>query len=246
MPIKLTIYGFREWFGSGVIALILLLIATYIALTVHFLTGCILCGVFVVFWLCIAAFFRDPARKIPSADNVLVSPADGVVRDIEITEFEQGNLFDNNQSKRIGIFLSVLDVHLNRAPCDFTVEAENYKKGAYHDARDLRASKENESMTISGTADIAGKTFGIAIKQISGAIARRIVCAVKINSRLKKGERFGMIKFGSRTELYLPIDPEIEVTVNLGDRVYAGSTVIARIIPDQPEIPKNNDDNVNK
>ena len=130
----------------------------------------------------------------------------------------------------MGIFLSVLDVHLNRAPAKATVLDSCYKPGRFHDARDPRASKENESNTLVCEAELAGgRKYPLLVKQISGAIAKRIVCAVVPGETLRKGERFGMIKFGSRTELYLPLCPEIELAVKVGDRVRAGSSVVARL-----------------
>ena len=128
---------------------------------------------------------------------------------------------------RIGIFLSVFDVHVNRAPCDMQVVFSAHKNGAYHDARNPDAIKENESLLLGGKGKIAGKEFPMAVKQISGAIARRIVCEADPGTELKKGERYGMIKFGSRTELYLPAKSNFEPQVNTGDRVTGGVTVIA-------------------
>ena len=129
---------------------------------------------------------------------------------------------------RIGIFLSVLDVHVNRAPCRMTVHFSIHKDGAYHDARDQRAVQENESQILGGIGEVCGRKFPVAVKQISGAIARRIVCPPEIGSVMSKGECYGMIKFGSRTELYLPVKSNFEPAVSVGDRVFGGETVIAR------------------
>ena len=129
---------------------------------------------------------------------------------------------------RIGIFLSVFDVHVNRAPCDLTVRFTCHKDGSYHDARDVRAIKENESLLLGAVGEIGGGKFPVAVKQISGAIARRIVCEAESGTVLKKGDCYGMIKFGSRTELYLPVKSNFEPAVNVGDRVFGGETVIAR------------------
>lgn len=230
MPIKLTKYGIREWLGSGVIALLLLGVNTYFSFANEAYSSSFwaVSGLIAIAWLCIAAFFRDPKRIIPGDQDALVSPADGVIRDIELIKNSEINCFHGKDTLRIGIFLSVLDVHLNRTPCDMHVEFEQYKKGKFHDARNPNASKENESMTIAGTGYVEGEEFPIAVKQISGAIARRIVCPVKIGDYFVKGQIYGMIKFGSRTELYLPATQDIQVQVKVGDRVFAGSTIVAR------------------
>lgn len=115
----------------------------------------------------------------------------------------------------------MLNVHVNRAPAELAVESKYYREGEYLDARNSECARRNEAMTIAGTASAAGKKFPMAVRQISGAIARRIVCPVEPGRQLKKGEVYGMIKFGSRTELYLPLDG-VEINVKVGDRVYGG------------------------
>ncbi|MBR2910566.1 MAG: phosphatidylserine decarboxylase family protein, partial [Lentisphaeria bacterium] len=177
--------------------------------------------------LAVAAFFRSPCRRIPANPLLIVSPADGTVKDI--VEVEDFNLPPfNGPAVRIGIFLSVLNVHVNRAPAEMTVENVSYREGEYLDARDEGAVQRNEAMTISGTAVADDKTFPVAIRQISGAIARRIVCPVKAGAKLEKGEIYGMIKFGSRTELYLPVG-RAEINVKVGDKVSGGSSVLATL-----------------
>ena len=236
----------KEWLGCGVIAFLLIAISMYLAFTFkYYITGWIFSGFVVLLWLCIAAFFRDPPREIPREPDILVSPADGVVKDIGSVDCVEIKCFEDGRARRIGIFLSVLNVHLNRAPCRMRVEYEQYKKGCFHDARDGRASKENESMTIGGISDMNGYNFPIAVKQISGAIARRIVCPVRIGQILEKGKIFGMIKFGSRTELFLPDSDDFEILVKEGDKVYAGSTPIARFkLPPDEECPDNSEHNI--
>ena len=170
-----------------------------------------------IVWLAVAAFFRDPVRAIPADPSLVLAPADGVVRDIELIKSESVSceelreLFHGQDMLRIGIFLSV-----------------------FHDARDAAAIKENESMIIGGTAKIGDVEFPVAVKQISGAIARRIVCPVEAGDAFKRGDRYGMIKFGSRTELYLPCKG-FEVAVKVGDPVCGGTDVLARILPDAKE-----------
>ncbi len=225
----LTKYGIREWGVSGMIALILIGAFCWLAYKACPVTGFVLAGLTFIIWAAVAAFFRVPNRKIPEAEELVVSPADGVVKDIEELEECDFDYFKGQKVVCIGIFLSVLDVHVNRAPCKMKVDFLKYKEGKFLDARDPKCGKENESMTIAGTGTVCGKEFPVAVKQISGAIARRIVCPVEEGRELVKGEIYGMIKFGSRTELYFPVDSGLEATVKIGDRVFAGSTVMAEM-----------------
>ncbi|NOU36538.1 MAG: phosphatidylserine decarboxylase family protein [Kiritimatiellaceae bacterium] len=226
---KLTKHGLREWLGGAVIALLLSLAWGWLAINVSRTAGCVLLGITWLLWLAVAAFFRVPDRKIIADPAALVSPADGVVRDIEEVEDHGIEIFAGQKLTRIGIFLSVLDVHVNRAPCDMEVKYRKYKEGRFLDARDNRCAKENESLLIAGTGSAGGRKFPVAIRQISGAIARRIVCIPQPGAVLKKGEIYGMIKFGSRTELYFPGESGITVCVRIGDKVRSGSTLMGRI-----------------
>ena len=230
----LTKYGRKEWMTATVLALFFLIVCIAMAILIDWRAGFSL-GVFTVLvWIAFVAFFRDPVRSIPVDGDVLVSPADGVVRDCELIPNgscgcpELADLFAGKDMLRIGIFLSVLDVHVNRAPCRMTVRFVRHQDGSYHDARDPRAIKENESLILGGTGEICGRKFPMAVKQISGAIARRIVCQAEAGSEFEKGFCYGMIKFGSRTELYLPVKSGFEPAVSVGDRVFGGETVIAR------------------
>lgn len=164
-------------------------------------------------------FFRDPHREIPSDERTVVSPADGTVFGIE--ELASTPHY-NGPCKRISIFLSVFNVHINRAPYDGTVESITYKRGQFRNAMGAATSELNEANTIRLNTPRGPMT----VRQIAGMVARRIVCKVEVGETLGKGERFGMIKFGSRTELYLPMDAEICVT--LKDKVKGGATVVAR------------------
>lgn len=230
----LTKYGRKEWLSATVLALFFLILCVALAILVDWRAGSSLAVFTVVVWACFAAFFRDPERVVPKNEDILVSPADGVVRDCELIPNsscdcpELAQLFDGKDMFRIGIFLSVLDVHVNRVPCDMTVKFVRHKNGKYYDARDTRAVKENESLILGGTGEICGKEFPMAVKQISGAIARRIVCQAEPGTKFEKGYCYGMIKFGSRTELYLPVKSNFEPAVSVGDRVFGGMTVIAR------------------
>lgn len=230
--IKLAKYGKREWMGGGIVALVLAAIGIAVARTLHGPTGWSIASIAVLAWVALAAFFRVPTRRITQEAMAILSPADGVVKDIEVVADHGIEPFAEQPLLRIGIFLSVLDVHVNRAPTDMEVSFRRYKEGRFHDARDPRCSKENESLLIAGTAWLAGKCFPVAVRQISGAIARRIVCEADPGDRLERGEIYGMIKFGSRTELFLPADGRIGPAVAIGSRVYSGTTVVARLQPE--------------
>ena len=170
------------------------------------------------------AFFRDPDRLVPSEQHAIVSPADGVVSDITEIEFHPGL---RGPAVRIGIFLSVFNVHVNRSPCDGTVLSVTYKKGKFINAmHHSAASDDNESNTIVLGEPETGRPIAV-VKQIVGLIARRIVCTAKVDERLSRGERLGMIKFGSRTELTLAGWLEPQVRVWVGQKVRGGSDVLA-------------------
>ena len=221
----LTRYGIREW-GSALAVSIILWAGCFVLFRYGFTrTAIVGAAIVLVLFLAFAAFFRNPRRRLPSDETMLVSPADGTVRDIEVVhDFELPPF--KGDALRIGIFLSVLNVHVNRTPAELAVINVNYRPGKYLDARDPKCGQENEAMTISGEATADGRTFPMAIRQISGAIARRIVCPVHPGRKLARGEVYGMIKFGSRTELYLPATG-FEVKVRIGDKVKGGQSVIA-------------------
>jgi phosphatidylserine decarboxylase len=175
---------------------------------------------FFLVFLCTVAFFRDPERAVPSDPNVIVAPADGAVMDIlELNE----NEVLKTKTRRVGIFLSVFDVHTNRAPINGRVIYRQQRRGLFLDARRPDCSEKNESMTWA----FENTRVTIVVRQITGAIARRIVAWANVGDELKKGERFGMIRFGSRTELYLPLSAT--VLVKVGDHVAGGATPIARL-----------------
>jgi phosphatidylserine decarboxylase len=177
-------------------------------------------------WVWLIAFFRDPERTIPQEPNVMVSPADGHVSDI--TELDHVDLLDG-PGLRIGIFLSVFNVHLNRCPCGGKVKAVVYKEGKFINAmHHNQASDENESNTLV-LADPETDRPVAVVKQIVGLIARRIVCTAKVGDLFERGQRFGMIKFGSRTELYIPRSLAPHAAVKVGQMVHGGKDIIARL-----------------
>jgi phosphatidylserine decarboxylase len=169
---------------------------------------------------CTLAFFRDPDRPAPTDPNLIAAAADGTVTDI--IELDENEVL-KAKMRRVGIFLSIFDVHTNRAPIDGRIIYRQHREGLCVDARRADCSEKNESMTWV----IQNPRVTIVVRQLTGAIARRIVAWAKIGDELKKGDRFGMIRFGSRTELYLPLNAEL--LVKAGDHVLGGSTVIARL-----------------
>jgi phosphatidylserine decarboxylase len=165
-------------------------------------------------------FFRDPHRDIPTGENLAVSPADGRVPDIEIMEETE---VTGTTMRRVGIFLSVFDVHVNRMPAEGRVVYTASHDGTYHDARSPMASTHNAARTWGFDCD----GTMLVVRQITGAIARRIVPWALLGDRLARGQHFGMIRFGSRTEIYLPLDAALSVAI--GQHVRGGETVIAQL-----------------
>lgn len=180
--------------------------------------------VLAVILIWVLSFFRDPYRLCPRDANLLLSPADGEVTDIEIVKEDD---FIGEHTIRIGIFLSLFDVHINRAPCNAKVEKIRHKKGRYKNAANPESGQVNEASDLCITRTDSPKDR-LIVRQVSGAIARRIVCATKEGQKLAGGEKFGMIKFGSRTELYVPACPKVKCLVQIGDKVKAGLTPLVR------------------
>ena len=166
------------------------------------------------------SFFRDPDRVAPSDPRSIVAAADGTVTAVE--ELDESEV-TKTRMKRVAIFLSIFNVHTNRAPLDGKVVYTRHFPGTYLDARNPESSKKNEAMTWG----FENPQATLVVRQITGAIARRIVAWSKQGDSLKKGERFGMIRFGSRTEIYVPLNCEIKVKP--GDKVEGGATVIAKL-----------------
>ena len=184
-----------------------------------FITGW-LSLVFVVLFFFTIAFFRDPDRSVSPDPSLIVAAADGKVSDI--VDLDEKEVL-KTKTRRVGIFLSIFDVHTNRAPIDGRIIYRQHHEGLCLDARDPNCAEKNEAMTWA----FQNPRGTIVVRQLTGVIARRIVAWANVGDELKKGERFGMIRFGSRTELYLPLDAE--VLVKTGDHVFGGSTIIARL-----------------
>ncbi len=169
--------------------------------------------------LFVAFFFRDPDRAIPDDERFIVAPADGRV--ITIEQNAQGKYFSEQPSSRVGIFLSPLDVHVNRVPISGQVTQIQYQAGKFHAAFASDAAEVNEQNAVM-LQDAQGRHF--IVVQIAGMLARRIVCRLKDGEQVQQGDRYGMIMLGSRVDLYCPA--EVELKVEVGQRVKAGETII--------------------
>jgi len=170
----------------------------------------------------VAGFFRDPERIIPAGENLIVAPADGKV--VSIAPANDGDMFSGSAT-RISIFLSPLDVHINRVPVTGKIDEVRYQRGSFLAAYEEAASERNEQNGLR-VVDSAGRSIGVV--QIAGVLARRIVCRVTRGDTLARGERFGLIMFGSRTDTYLPQGCSVEVVE--GQRVKGGETVLGRFV----------------
>jgi phosphatidylserine decarboxylase len=178
--------------------------------------------------LALLTFYRDPPRKAPAGDELLLAPADGKIIKIERDYSAEGS---ESRELRLVIFLSVLDVHINRSPCAGTVTEVQYNPGEFLNALRSEATTRNENnlVTIRPQAPLPGP---IRVRQIAGVLARRVVCTVEPGDEVSAGQRFGMIKFGSQTEIRVPEDSRWQLRVAAGDRVKAGLTVLARLESD--------------
>jgi phosphatidylserine decarboxylase len=215
--IGLARWGFVEIvvFGLPLLAIVIalaLMPAWYLA----FIPGVVLAWLF--------SFFRDPARRIPTEAGLVVSPADGTV--VEVARLERDEFLDG-PAVRIGIFLSVFNVHINRAPVAARVIGLRYSPGKFLNALKSASAHENEALWI-GLEEESPPHRRLVVRQIAGAIARRIVCDLRPGETLDRGQKFGMIKFGSRTELVLPADESLEVLAAVGDKVHGGVTILGR------------------
>jgi len=160
-------------------------------------------------------FFRDPHRAIPTDPGLIVSPADGLVTEATTFSTPEG------PRKRISIFLSVFDVHVNRAPIAGELREVRYHKGQYLNAMNPKSAESNERNIVT----MYGEGIEITFKQIAGLLARRIVFPLKVGARVERGQRVGLIKFGSRTDIVMPAEAEFQVKV--GQRVKGGASVLA-------------------
>ncbi|MBC22842.1 MAG: phosphatidylserine decarboxylase family protein [Phycisphaerae bacterium] len=218
MMMALSRYGFREWLTISVVAVLASVVslwfgAWYLVIPIG------------LAWCAGGAFFRDPLGRRPATgeDSDMVSPADGRISAIEDVDHHEAT---NGPARIIRIFLSVLNVHVNRMPCDGTIAGRIYKPGRHLDARTEESARVNESMLVM-LEITTGETIGI--RQVSGAIARRIVCRAEQGQHFTRGERYGMIKFGSTTELILPRPTDVTTRVTVGQKVTGGVTILATL-----------------
>ena len=216
---RLTIYGRGVVVKALVISLILDLIALLIPIEIVKIVLLVLSIFIISFTL---YFFRDPLRQLPEnmKEGDIISPADGKIMMIE--EIEE-NEFLKSKAKMIGIFLSPLNVHVNRIPVSGKVGFFQYIKGDYVVAFDHKSSERNERTVIG----IEGVKFKVLFKQIAGFVARRIVCELRTGDNVVIGEKFGMIKFGSRVDVIIPENSKIKVSVN--QKVTGGETILAEV-----------------
>jgi phosphatidylserine decarboxylase len=175
-------------------------------------------GLVVTGFICF--FFRDPDRLVPYGEGVIVSPADGKVIKVEAVDRTP---YIDGACTRVSIFMSVFNVHVNRAPYEGTIRRVTYHPGKFFSANLDKASTDNEHNALLLESP-TGKQ--LAFVQIAGLVARRIICTVQTGDTLKRGQRFGLICFGSRLDVYLPVDTEIRVAT--GDKVQAGSSVLGQ------------------
>jgi len=173
-------------------------------------------------------FFRDPERTIPTGDGLVVSPADGKVTEVAAT------MLNGAPCTRISIFLNVFDVHVNRSPISGVIRSAVYKKGQFGNAMAPSSADDNEQNIVT----LEGDGMTVVFKQIAGLLARRIVFNPKPGAKLARGQRVGMIKFGSRTDVIFP--QPAEISVKIGDRVKGGSSILAKVTPSRksPSSPK--------
>lgn len=178
----------------------------------------------VIVWVWVIAFFRDPPRRRAYAVGELCSPADGRVT--EISELDHHELI-GGPALRVGIFLSLFNVHVNRMPCSGRVHSIKYKKGEFLDARHAESGARNEANTlvIEPDAPLRGP---VVVRQVAGKVARRILCHAREGQHWEIGSRFGLIKFGSRTELIIPKQDGTTIFVKVGDQVRGGLTMLVR------------------
>jgi len=199
---------------DGIPTIVASILVTIIFLFIHpFPTVVMCCATGIIIW-----FYRDPEREIPTEAGLFVSPADGKVVEIESVSHKF-----TGESQKVGIFMNAFSVHVNRAPCDGVIEYMDYVPGKKIAAFSSKASEINERFYV-GLSTAHGE---VLLVQIAGLLARRIVCRRKVGESLTRGERYGMIKLGSKVDVYLPKD--VTIKVKTGDKIKAGKSIIAEV-----------------
>ena len=229
MRVPLTRFGLPQVAVFPLLVLILMAVLFFVFRSARVLIPVEVLLFLVLVWM--LSFFRDPLRTIVPDEMVLYSPADGTITDISyVDDSALGTAGHPVRALRIGMFLSIFSVHINRAPCSVRIEKISYKKGQFKNAMSAESGRINESNDVLMVRLMEPKDR-LMVRQISGAIARHIVCEAREAAEYQQGEPFGMIKFGSRTELYLPAGEHFEVAVKTGDKVRAGLSPMVRYRP---------------
>lgn len=221
---RITPYGVREVVTACAAAAVFAGVVFFLARR-HELPALLLLlvpAVAALFFVC--WFFRDPERTVPGGPGLLVSPADGVVTHLDQVEEPS---FIGGKAWRCSIFMSVFDVHVNRFPLAGEVAHVVFTPGEFFDARREESLVKNQNQDMGLVSSEPGLPSRVLVRQSTGAIARRIVCPVKPGDRLARGERYGMIKFGSRVTLFLSLDRDVAWKVKPGDKVKGGESVLA-------------------
>lgn len=219
----LTRYGLRQIILTAVTMGGLCAVLAYLAATVSALIWPAV-AVPAAVCFCVLWFFRDPDRAVPEGEHLFVSPADGVVTDITNVGADSPL---GRDGVKIGIFMNLFNVHVNRSPTAGRVERLQHSPGVFLDVRDPLAAEKNESTTIHLRHSRGGREFLVVVRQVAGLIARCIVTDLREGESIGRGRRIGMIKFGSRLELLVPDELIEEVRVSVGDKTVAGMTVLA-------------------
>jgi phosphatidylserine decarboxylase len=207
---------------EGYVFITIPLILTLILFLVPGWRGGLLCWLSLAVTLLMINFFRDPERKPPETPGVIVSPADGKI--VQVREVDRLEL--KGRCQQVSIFMSPLDVHVNRSPITGIVESITYTPGRFLPAFRDKASELNEQTSIILTAETPHGPARIMVKQIAGLLARRIVCRLRQGDKVTTGQRIGLIKFSSRVDLFLPTTVQLQIKV--GDKVKAGTSIIGR------------------
>ncbi|MEE8341225.1 MAG: phosphatidylserine decarboxylase [Candidatus Neomarinimicrobiota bacterium] len=208
--------------GRKILSILLIVTAAlfFINLFVTIVMLPIIAGVFSLMLVFSLNFFRDPARKIPEGENIIISPADGKVTAVTIINDPDVG----EDSKLVSIFLNIFDVHANRVPINGKVISVDHKNGQFVSAFKHNAADVNEQITTLFDTSLGA----VKVKQIAGLIARRILCYAKIGEKMNKGDRLGFIMFGSRTDVIFP--PTVNVFVKVGQRVIGTETIIGKFV----------------
>lgn len=220
--IPLARFGLAEVVVASLVCVAVLIPVAGIAFARGFWPLWILAGSIAFLWFEMIWFFRDPVRVIPEDPDALLSPSDGVVTHIDEVD---ASGFPGGRAARISIYLSPWDVHLNRVPRHARVVSVRYFRGAFVTASREDCVVRNEQLWTD-LVEPNGRL--LRVKQISGALARRLVCALKVGEEVRAGNRFGMIKYGSRTDVLIPVGENVERVAKVGDRLLAGTSILLR------------------